>query len=127
MKYTLHSLLLVFILGLTAGACDIQKDEPFAEDCEEVEHDFYSCQNLSQDEGDTYFADCVARGKKVHKADDDCGQLWTEAYACVAGLDCDDFEIWRTMRSDPMLDFPCAEEGLAFLTQCPELPLYSDG
>lgn len=116
------------IIGLTGGlACGIQNNAPFAESCEQVEYDFYSCQNLSQDEGDTYFADCVARGKKVHSARRVCGQLWTEAYACVAALDCEDFELWRTMRSDPTLDFPCAAEGLAFLTQCPNLPLYSDG
>ena len=127
MKYTLHSLLLVFTLGLTLGACETQEDAPFAESCDEVGTYFHFCRNLSKDENDNYSQRGVARGKKVHKADDDCGQLWTEAYACVANLACEDFERWRTMNFDPMLDFPCAEEGLAFLTQCPELPLYSDG
>jgi hypothetical protein len=115
------------ILAFASGACETQADEPFANFCKEVSTDFYFCRNLPQDEGNNYVEQCVARGKKVREADEMCGQLWTDAYSCVAALSCEDFELWRTApHDDPMIDFPCADEGQAFLAQCPDLALWSD-
>ena len=124
MKYTSFSL--AFMVGLASGACD-PDPEPFADECRTVGGQLAVCRNRSQDEGSTYLQDCIARGKLVRDGDENCGTLWSDAYACVAALSCEGFEDWRTSAHDIYVDFPCKDEEMAFLAECPDLPLWSDG
>ena len=124
MKYALFSF--AFMVGLASGACD-PVQEPFADDCRKVGDKFSVCRNRSDDEADTYPQDCVARGKLVRDEDESCGALWSDAYACVAALPCEDFEVWRTSVHALDVDFPCNDEEYAFFAECPDLPLWSDG
>lgn len=124
MKFTSFSL--AFIIGLASGACDPEK-EPFADECHKVGDQLAVCRDLPRDEGETYPQDCIARGKKVRAEDETCGDLWVDAYECVAALACEDFEVWRTSVHSDTVDFPCKDEEQAFLAACPGLPLWSDG
>ena len=124
MKYTSFSLALM--VGFAAGACDPEEEEAFADDCRAVGDAFSFCRNFARDEGDTYFEDCIDRGKKVRKENELCGKLWVNTYDCVAALPCEDFEVWRTTVHDDTTNYPCHAEEQDFLAECPDLPLWVD-
>jgi hypothetical protein len=122
------SLLLALVAGLIAGACEKRDGDgdDYTKDCKSVGWKIFSCHNLATPEGSEYTLDCVARGKKVAKADETCGDLWVEAYSCVAALPCEEFNEWRDNHHSLKNDFPCKDEESAFDTECGDLPLWVD-
>ena len=71
-------------------------------------------------ENDNYRANCVARGKKIAKADETCGDLWAEALSCAAELPCEEFLMWMYPHDtkDPEKEYPCKDEEDAFDAEC---------
>lgn len=123
MKKAVFGFVLLFVSVLFA--CDSPQDAPYTKQCRKIEDNLSVCRNFARDEGEAYAASCIKRGNKVIAAEEHCGKLWGDAYTCVAELSCEDFEAWRTTRKDGSVDFPCLEEQQAFLSECPDLPLWS--
>ena len=127
----LAALALTTGLSVGTGACEGEgevegeKDDFLYQDCLTVIAKNDTCMNQVFEGCDGCAATCADRGQDVANDDEHCGKLYTETYACLAALSCENFLKW-TSHPDPAQPYPCQAEETSFRTDCPDFHHYNE-
>lgn len=123
--------LLTLVAGVIASACekddeqDDKQDDARYDSCANTIAKSDICSGLAWEGCGDCITECADRGAGVAAKDALCGELWLNAYACIAALSCDEYNLWRVGVPETA-PYPCDDEESAFREECPGLPLHRD-